>query len=155
MNNFIFAFTVALLAGCSASAWSTPRSEILTLSTRGSCATSTGQDVDLQRVMFLENRSLDIRTGSTLRRVSVDRETLYIETVSSTPPVTRYHEIDTQISESAPPDIELTLVVLGETIGVFWRETYQHQQYHQGIFQIEQDRISQLCSGIGGQTTER
>ena len=121
----------------------------------GSCATANGGGVDLDRAMFLENRTIDIGNGAQRRRLRVDAETFYIEDLWTRTPSTQYIDVEEEIGDGVPRDIELKFVNIGGELALYWRETYQHQQYHQGVFRIGADSLAPWCRGIGGFTTDR
>jgi hypothetical protein len=130
-------------------------SEVLVISLQGSCLTPSGVSVDLDRAMFLENRAIDVQEGNIRRRIRAVGRTFYAETLWDTTPTTYYTDVDTEVSEASPPDIELKLVYVEGTLALYWRETYQHRQYRQGLFHIEGEHIARWCEGIGGVTTDR
>lgn len=130
-------------------------SEQLTSSAYGSCETATGEYVDLGRAMFLENRSLEVRDGALTRVLRLDGETFSIATLQAGTSSSRLHDIDEEIGDGSRRDMDLKFVYLDGSLALYWRETYQHQQYQQGLFRIQGDSILFWCIGIGGITTER
>jgi hypothetical protein len=50
-------------------------------------------------------------------------------------------------------DIQLKLVTFEGALALYWRETYLHRTYRQGLFEIQGMRASPLCEGAGGVTS--
>lgn len=122
--------------------------QALRLSPMNSCV-SAGGPVDMSRLWFLENRSVDVLN----RRIRLGRQSLGIELLDATPPRTHVYDIPWMVSEggeAGDPDIELKLVLLDGQLAVYWRETYQHRQYRQGLFRVEDSRLVPWCEGMGG-----
>lgn len=113
----------------------------------GTCVTSDGA-VDLRRVLFLENRSIDISDHGTPRRVTLVRESVTVQNLVDQ--TTLVHDLGSDISATSDIDIQLRLILLDGNLGVYWRETYQHRRYRQGIFRIHGERLTSLCEGLGG-----
>jgi hypothetical protein len=135
-----------------AQAGSPRQPEELVMTDIGFCRTGQGEFLDLNRVLFLENRSVTPSHGEA-RRIRVDGEVLSIERLSSSPRTYTY-SIDDEINETAPPDVDLKLVIVDGELAVYWRETFRHTQYRQGIFRIVGERISPWCEGLGGSGAE-
>lgn len=130
-------------------------SEVLVMSLHGSCRTDNGRYVDLDRAMFLENRTIDVGEGAQRRRIRVEAETFYIEDLWSRTPSTRYLEVEEEIGDGVLRDIELKLVSVEGELALYWRETYQHQQYRQGVMRIGAEGLIRWCNGFGGTTRDR
>jgi hypothetical protein len=131
-----------------------PVIEPLVLALQGSCRTENGEFVDLGQAMFLENRAIDLEEDSERRRLRIEGYTFYVDFPWRESPVTYYHHIHYLIDPGAPPDIELKFVYVEGVLALYWRETYQHRQYRQGLFHIEGADLSPWCEGTGGMTQE-
>jgi hypothetical protein len=115
----------------------------------GSCISENGP-VDLNRVLFLENRSMSIdnsneQTQATLRgqiirfRVNDGEDTVYVQ------------DIGTSIGVGGEDaDVILKFAILDNRQFLYWRETYQHRIYRQGLFNIIGHQLTPLCQGHGG-----
>jgi hypothetical protein len=116
----------------------------------GSCA-GNGRQVDLRHVAFLENRSIDFDQGQGMMRVSIEEETVYVRSLASgsTSP-TNYYDIGLTVQQNGDADVDLKLGLLDGELVIFWRETFQHRMYRQGLFRPEATRLTPICEGRGG-----
>lgn len=47
-------------------------------------------------------------------------------------------------------DVELKLALVENQLALYWRETFQHRMYRQGLFRIVGDGLARWCDGEGG-----
>lgn len=115
----------------------------------GSCS-SGERRIDMQRVMFLENRTL-LTSESQPRLIEVRRETATIEMEDREGALTTsYVPIDALIDDEADLDLELKLVVFEGEVMVFWKETFQNRIYRQGLVKLIGQDFVPVCEGQGG-----
>lgn len=113
-----------------------------------------GRSFDLRRLMMLENRTVDIDGPNGTLRVRLDEEHLFIDAVSGAATQTVFGvNIGDEIDPHEDLDVELKLGYFEGGLVVYWKETFQHRIYRQGLFSIEGERISILCVGNAGVTT--
>lgn len=146
------AMAALLLSGCAgaaapARAQPIVAAEQLELDGVGYCVGGAGP-IDLRDVLFLQNRAVD--RGE--RRISIEYDQVLIATHAGEQRRTYYFDLNTMIDETEPPDIDLTLVLVDGELAVYWRETFQHRMYRQGIYAINDLRLEALCDGVGGMT---
>ena len=118
------------------------------LSPIGSCISTDGP-VDLSRLWYLENRSVEVAN----HRVGLGPQSVGITILDATPIRTHHYDIPWMVSERGPvgdPDVELKLVLLDGQLAVYWRETYQHRMYRQGLFRVKGAYLARWCEGEGG-----
>jgi hypothetical protein len=112
------------------------------------------RSINLRRLLFLADREVEIDGPHGPILVSVEGEYLYIYRAGQTP---REALFGTNIGSEAEPrrnlDIELRLAVFDGRLVVYWKETFQHRIYEQGIYRIDGEEITFLCKGRGGVTT--
>lgn len=64
-----------------------------------------------------------------------------------------------RIDRTAEPvvdiDVQGQFVIIDGAPGLFWRETFQHRMYRQGLFLIQDEMLSSYCVGLGGVGTTR
>ncbi len=53
--------------------------------------------------------------------------------------------------EGASADVELKLGLYEQQIVLYWRETYRHRIYRQGLFRFEGQALVPMCEGEGGE----
>lgn len=115
----------------------------------GSCISEHGP-VDMRRVLFLENRAMEYESSRgriliTLQEQSVkimrlgDSDTIYIRDIGSVVP-----------HSGGDADIFVKLALLDNRLLIYWRETFQHRIYRQGLLRIRDVELSALCEGFGG-----
>ena len=116
----------------------------------GSCR-AQGRDIDLTRVDFLENRSIERESPNGPVRVEISVQSVSIEligTQSNHPMIV--HDIRRAIEHGQDLDIDLKLGYLDRDLVLYWRETFQHRTYRQGLFTVSPPSLVPLCEGRGG-----
>ena len=120
----------------------------------GSCLNERGP-VDLRRVMFLENRYLDLGSEGATVKVELRRQTISFTTQAGTPEETiRVQDVARIVARNQEenPDVYLKLALLDGDVLLYWRETYLHRSYRQGLFRIVGRDLQRFCEGNGGVT---
>lgn len=142
------AFAMALPASAQAvQVAPSPGSEMLELETLtpGTCLKSDGTHVDMRLAVFGENEEVDILQGSTRRRLRVDNAGVYFWAGD------HYYPAYMLISGAKGGDLDLNLkiVALDGEVFFYWRETYKHRSFRQGLLRIVGDNIVPFCEGMG------
>jgi hypothetical protein len=110
--------------------------------------------VDMRRVMFLENKRLDYVLPSGLHRFEVDGENLRIIDISESGTGYAYsYRVDLELErELGPMDLIVKLALFQGRLMVFWKESYLHRSYRQGLLTVEAPdlRLVPFCIGSGG-----
>lgn len=118
----------------------------------GTCAAG-GRVYNLHRLMILENHSVEVDGPHGPLRVNIAGQHVQIRKVDSKTNSIVYSE---NIADAADPkgdyDVELKLGYFDGMLVVYWKETYRHRIYHQGLFRLTGESFSQLCAGRGGVT---
>lgn len=114
----------------------------------GSCG-SGADSVDLQRVVFSSNTKITSGYGESFREVSIRGERLIITRMLGGEISSRVIDIGDIVGDGNPIDISLEFTV-GDRLGIYWRETFQHQSYRQGLFFIDGDGVIYRCEGAAG-----
>lgn len=136
-----------------------PRTDVaLRLGVTGSCEGGSG-NVDMRRVMFLENRTLVVEGATGPLQIELEGENFSIEEIGEGSGRRTYAEpMDAMIEPDSDLDIELKLALVDSRLALYWRETYRNRFYRQGLLAIEaraffnaEDRgLRPLCEGRGG-----
>lgn len=113
----------------------------------GSCLGDKGI-FELRRIMFLTNRTIDIDSAGKFR-VTLDRQKVKIQRLSGASGG-EVHIVNVGNIISGEPDIVLTLGILDNRPVLYWRETFLHRRYRQGVFSIVGQSLVLLCQGSGG-----
>jgi len=117
----------------------------------GDCVSARGQAFDLRKVMFLENRSLDLERGDETVRVTLRGERIELVKLGAKPDGGIYStNIGDEVEADDDLDVELKLAYVSGEAVLYWKETYQHRIYRQGMFRFLGDRVQKLCEGKGG-----
>jgi hypothetical protein len=125
------------------------------------CEGSAGP-IDMARVMFLENRTLDFDGATGPLQLRLDGETFYSEEVGEhSGHRTYFNRIDALVQSGEDIDIDLKLALLNGRLVLYWRETYQHRFWRYGLVSIEgralfgDDAVAMrpLCNGRGGDSS--
>lgn len=123
----------------------------LTYSGVGDCSVTAGERVDLRRLWILKDDAIELREGSRFWRIRVNWESVTVETLTggATGEV-EMRDIGLDLDEQRDIDIEVRLAVLEGTLVAYWRETYQHRRYRQGLYRFEGGKFEPWCEGVGG-----
>lgn len=118
----------------------------------GSCATPDGQQIAIRDMLFIENRDIPWAGADGETRARIQRQTLYIDHDhdSSLGVGTSRQIISEEIDPDAHLDLDLKFVLIDGTIGLYWRETFQHRMYRQGVFRFTAQQLTKVCEGEGG-----
>jgi len=118
----------------------------------GTCE-ADGRSYDLRRLMLLENQAVEIDGPHGPLRVSIAEEYVQIHSAGPRPARAVYA---TNVGDAADPDgdldVELKLGYFDGILVVFWKETFRHRIYRQGMFRIVGESVAPLCAGRGGIT---
>ena len=115
----------------------------------GSCLGD--REVDLRRVMFLQNSSIDTDGPTGPFRVSLHGETIHIQPLpSGSERGTYVNNVGYAVDPRADIDLNLKLALVDGKLVLYWKETFQYRAYRQGIFEITRQGITEVCQGHGG-----
>jgi hypothetical protein len=114
----------------------------------GSCR-SNSEYINLGRVMFLKNEVIDLKDTNGLVRVALDRQKVRMQRVKLGV-VQETVIVNVGNIISGDPDIILTLGMLDDQPVLYWKETFLHRSYRQGVFKILGQSLVPLCQGMGG-----
>jgi hypothetical protein len=130
----------------------------INLDPTGWCEGSGGR-IDLHRVMFLENRTLEVDGGTGPLLLRLEDETFYSDEIGErSRHRTYFDKIDALVQPSEDLDIELKFAVVNGRLTLYWRETYQNRFYRHGLLSLEgralfgdnAQAMIPLCAGRGG-----
>ena len=122
----------------------------------GYCTKKTGESIDLESVFFLKNTF--IKDGIERKKYTITEEIFYVERYDKQGSLEGKTFIPVDmlaaeyLGESKNLDVSLSLVLVNNKIGVFWKETFLYQIRHQGLFIIENDELVPVCKGQSGVT---
>lgn len=115
--------------------------------TPGTCETPDGSQVDLRPAIFGENQEVDILTGEDRRRLRINRHSLTVHVGN------HFYPVAELIDGGYDLDLDLKIVALAGRVYVFWRETFLHRPYRQGLLRIVGDELAPFCEGMGSNLT--
>lgn len=125
----------------------------LVLKKRGVCSTGN-LVVDLDKYIFLaenEVRQIGDKNGIYLK---VDGENIYIVQKEKVEKSSIVFNADSVIDGDDGPrlDIDLSLVLNSDLseVMVYWRETYKHRRFRQGLIRVAGMKAIPFCEGEGG-----
>ncbi len=102
-----------------------------------------GGVIDLDEIWMLENQRVRRDAATTLR---IDDTKFYVERGASA----SISEPIYIIPSDRPLDIDIKFAVVNGEIALYWRETFQHRSYRQGLLRINGDDLTPWCEGRGG-----
>jgi len=131
-----------------------PTSLNATMNSEGS-----GTRINMNRVMFLENQTLEVDGSTGPLMIRVEDETFTAEEIGAhSEHRTYFNKIDALVQEGRDLDIELKLAMLDGRLLLYWRETFQHRFWRYGLVTIEGQALFRgdavplrpVCEGRGG-----
>lgn len=118
----------------------------------GNCRSSDAA-VDLGRMMVLENERLEIDgEGGRPTRVALQGGSVRFEHLDGDRGSYGF-SIGDIVGGDEPLDVELRLALAEGQLAIFWRETFQHRIYRQGLLKIVGGELVRWCEGRGGVTS--
>jgi hypothetical protein len=144
----IVALFLALFSGAASvpmSVSSTTRADLM-----GNCLDSNGQPIGLRKLLFLENRSLVIEQNGVFRIDLVGESIEILRTAPQADKGAYVTNLGYEVSPDDDIDIESKFALLAGDLVVYWKETYQHRIYRQGLFRIESQGVRAVCQGKAG-----
>jgi hypothetical protein len=127
----------------------------------GSCIGSDKQPFDIRRVMLLQNRELVLDSGAGPIRLVVQQQHFRAYLENSRDGEHWVTNIGERVSEDKRADVFLTLGFLDGRPVLYWRETFQHRSFRQGVMRISPEVVAKahadwreiltpICEGRGG-----
>ena len=125
----------------------------------GSCMNPRGSPIDIRRVMLLQNRELVLDSSVGRVRIVLDGQRFRLHRLNSPNDEHVAGNIGDRVRQSDDrADVFVTLGFLDDRPVVYWRETYQHRSFRQGLLNIEPEAmnanwsrvLTPLCEGRGG-----
>ena len=128
------------------------RIEAPTLSTAGRCETAGHSFVDMEALVRLPDTEISVADPNKSVSMRIEGEGVLIEWQSRDDGSFERIRIDRLVAadENDDPDLQLSFAQTTGGVALYWRETYQHRIYRQGLFRIVGARLEQWCQGRGG-----
>lgn len=108
--------------------------------------------IDMEGVIFIKNESIKYRYSNKFIFLKINGESIKIsESIDSKaePDSEKIIQVD-RLLDKGDLDVNLTLILLNGEYGIYWRETFQHKKYRQGIYKYEGARLVSVCVGEAG-----
>ena len=127
----------------------------------GSCGAPNGPSVDLRRVSLLQNRELELDSGIGRVRIVIDGQRFRLHRLASPDGELVAGDIGSVVNRSngeETADVFVTIGLLDARPVLYWRETYQHRSFRQGLLNLDPMAmnadwnrvVTPLCEGRGG-----
>lgn len=127
----------------------------------GSCRAPDGPLIDLRRVSLLQNRQLELDSGTGRIRIVIEGQRFRLHRLASPDGETVAGDIGGVVNRSNDEDtadVFVTIGLLDARPVLYWRETYQHRSFRQGLLNVDPvamnadwNRVlTPLCEGRGG-----
>jgi hypothetical protein len=112
----------------------------------GSCQRENGSYLPLNKMLVLEADELTLDEPLPNTRLAVRRENVHVTRNGAT---TTYN-VPTALAGDDSIDLTLRLVTLEGDLLIYWRETFLHQRFRQGLMRLTTLGLQQVCQGMGG-----
>lgn len=118
----------------------------------GNCTSSAVRSYDPRSFVFLKNRHVRWTRGNRTTEFKIDGERLWVYgRLNGEGEATRIpYQVDYIITGDVELDIEMDPVLLEGNLYVYWRETFRHRSYRQGLLEVTGMTINKVCEGNGG-----
>ena len=113
----------------------------------GSCH-GDKEKFDLSNIIFIENQAITLESAVSKFEFSIDGESIKVSQHGQD--YVKVVDIGYEVEPKKDIDIELKFAFLDHNFVLYWKETYQHRIYRQGLFQLTGGNIQFLCKGEGG-----
>jgi len=119
----------------------------------GSCIDQNRRPLQLRKIMFLETRDFIQEMPQSTMRVTLNRQTITIKiTPRKGEESWRPIDVGGLVSRGdVDADVDLKLGLYENNLVLYWRETYKHRMYRQGLFRIKGQELIVMCEGYGGE----
>ena len=107
--------------------------------------------VSLAQITYILNRELDLGDGADRNRVVLRDQTITFRRLTRDDSVISIDIGAVVARDGQDADVIITLGSYQGATVLYWRETFLHRQYRQGVFRINDSRLIPLCEGIGGE----
>jgi len=128
------------------------------ISSKGSCKAEK-VDLDLEGIYFLKNTMVKQSAKDGYRILEVDNDGVDIKYYANNDVLKRTIPLDVAMKilsfnkDKGDIDIEVNFILLDGQVAIYWKETYLHRLYKQGVFKVENDELVFFCQGKGGTYT--
>ncbi len=126
----------------------------------GSCIGPEKQFFDIRPVLFLQNRQLLLKSSAGPLRIELQRQHFQVYLENSPDGEHWATNIGEWVSKGEPADVFLTLGYLDDKPVLYWRETFQHRSFRQGLMKISPEVakaqanwrkiLTPICEGQAG-----
>lgn len=107
--------------------------------------------IDIGKTAYLENKQILWTNEKKSFLVSLHDETVRVEPIKSLlPSPVHIYNIGHLVSPKSDIDIRLKLALIDNELYIYWRETFEHRSYRQGMFHVSGEKLTPLCEGTGG-----
>lgn len=110
----------------------------------GYCQRDDSSLVDMRDLWILENDAV-YDVGST-ESVTISGESVVIRQNGND----RSHRIDRMFAGDSSVDVVLRFAIIDNEPVLFWRESYLHRVFQQGLVRFSNGTVSSMCLGAGG-----
>lgn len=120
----------------------------------GNCIDARQRSVDLHELYFLSSPTAVIESRNGSFQVTLAGEHVEVSRVGQ---ISGGGVYKTNIGYEVEPrddlDVELKLAYLTGNPVIYWKETYRHRIYRQGLFRVVDMGVEAICQGKGGVTS--
>lgn len=120
----------------------------------GYCKTNGGKSYEMELVRHINNESIQTRVGSAEFILSLELDNLKAVELGN-PDEEWIANIADFLHTDYRPDVVISFAELDHEDFVYWRESYVHRTYRQGLFKFNGKTIVPVCTGVGGVTYRR
>lgn len=119
----------------------------------GDCLSSAGISFDLEKLLFIETESVIVQGPVETFRITIEGEHVRIADLKPKRDGIYITNIAYEVAPRDDLDVKLKLAFISGDFVLYWKETFEHQIYRQGLFRFVKARPFALCEGKGGSTS--
>lgn len=114
----------------------------------GFCKTKKGRFIDLSKLLFIRNKVIPNGIfNKKYSSISIREEKLVYLNSDNTEEIV---DLNFYVGSEDDFDISSTFALSEGQLYLYWRQTFIHRSYYQGLLKIDKAKVSQYCYGSGG-----
>lgn len=114
------------------------------------------QTVYLNEAFFIKNKVIKIRSENGYSIIKIVRDLLDVKKFDKNGSLIESYILDVKGNvlkrndKVKDIDIKISFVWVDNELGVYWKESFLHKQYMQGVYMIKNNQLNFYCQGSGG-----
>lgn len=124
----------------------------------GTCV-GNERTVYLNEAFFIKNTVIKLRSEQGYSLLKIIRDSLDVKLFDKNGNIVESYMLNvkgnvlTRNRKNKDVDIEISFAWVNSELGVYWKESFLHKPYMQGVFMLKNNQLEFYCQGTGGVTS--